>query len=370
MTSISEHFSKSRGLLNALEAINNWRALLVLFATGAVVALVMFLAGVLGAKMGSGVVAGLMGLIALAVGVCGLQAAGLLFMDQARGTPLRGFVDALLGGVFSAFRLLGVLLLELLAIIVWLIVLALVFLVCKIPGIGPALYAIAFPVAAALTGLGLFAMFYIGNTIAAPSIWDGNGVLPTISRLWVVSKQRGLAVLVSSLLLMLLTAFASFVVFQVVFLGVMTTGAVSAPVLGTSMGVPGMGMFTPMIGGYGEYGGGGGGGYLVAAGFGTTLLFAIGLTIPVAIVMLGSCLIYLQVIEGLDFDQAEEMMQQRMSDAKRRMDEAKARAEQSMRRPETSTAQPPAESLSTCPKCNAAITSDDVFCGSCGHKLK
>lgn len=367
MTSISEHFSKSRGLLNALEAINNWRALLVLFGTGAAVALVLFLSGVLGVQMNSGVVAGVMALIAIAVGVCGLQAAGLIFMDQARGSPLRGFVDALLGGVFSAFKLVGVLLLELLAIIAWLIILALVFLVCKIPGIGPVLYAIAFPVAAALTGLGLFAMFYIGNTIAAPSVWDGNGVLPTISRLWVVSKQRGLAVLVSSLLLMLLTVFASFVVFQVVFLGVITTGAVSAPVVGTSMGLPGMDMFTSMLGGYGDTGGGG---YLAAAGFGTALLFAIGLTFPVAIVMLGGCLIYLQAIEGLDFDQTEEMMKQRMSDAKRRMDDAKARAQQSMQRPEAPTARPPAESLPTCPKCHAPVTSDDVFCGSCGQKLK
>ncbi len=35
MILISEHFSKSRGLLNSLEAISNWRALLVLFGTGA-----------------------------------------------------------------------------------------------------------------------------------------------------------------------------------------------------------------------------------------------------------------------------------------------------------------------------------------------
>jgi len=34
MASISEHFSKSRGLLNALEAINNWRALLLLLGIG------------------------------------------------------------------------------------------------------------------------------------------------------------------------------------------------------------------------------------------------------------------------------------------------------------------------------------------------
>lgn len=367
MTSIAEHFSKSRGLLNSLEAANNWRALLMLLATGASVALVMFLAGVLGAQMGA-LVGGLMALIALGVGICGLQAAGLLFMDQARGLPLRGFMDAILGGVFSAFKLLGVLLLELLAVIGWLIVLAIVFLICKIPGIGPALYAIAFPVAAALTGLGLFAMIYIGNTIAAPSVWDGNGVLPTISRLWVVSRQRGLAVLVSALLLMLLAAFASVVVLQVVFLGVMTTGAVSAPIVGAGMGgLPGLGMLTPMMDGYGGFGGGGA--YMAAAGFGAGLLFAIGLTIPLAIVMLGSCLIYLQAIEGLDFGAAEEKMKQRMSEAKQRMDEAKARAQQSMQRPETPTT-PPVDSALACPKCNAAVTSDDVFCGSCGQKLK
>lgn len=365
MTSISEHFSKSRGLLNALEAINNWRALLLLLGTGAAVALVMFLAGVLGAKMSSGVVAGLMGLIALAVGVCGIQSAGLLFMDQARGLPLRGFTDALLGGVFSAVRLVGVLLLELLALIGWLIVLAILFLVCKIPGLGPVLYAILFPVTAVLTGLGLFAVIYIGNTIAAPSVWDGNGVLSTISRLWVVSKQRGLSVLVSSLLLMLLAVFASFVVFQVGMLGVITAGAVSAPVLGTSMGLPGMAMLMPLIGGAG-----GDGGYLVAAGFGTTLLFAIGLTIPVAISMLGGCLIYIQAIEGLDFNETEELMKQRMSDAKRRMEEAKERAQQSVQRPNSPAASSSMESQPTCPKCDAVVTSDDLFCGSCGHKLK
>ena len=368
MASISDHLSKSRGLLNALEAINNWRALLLLLGTGAAVALVMFLAGVLGAKMGSGVVAGLLGLIALAVGVCGFQSAGLLFMDQARGLPLRSFADAILGGIFSAVRLVGVLLLELLALIAWLLVLAVLFLICKIPGLGPLLYAILFPVTAVLTGLGLFALMYIGNTIAAPSVWDGNGVLSTISRLWVVSKQRGLAVLVSALLLMLLTVFASFVVFQVALLGVLTVGSVSAPVLGTSMGMPGMGMLMPMMmGGYGEAGGGG---YLIAAGFGTSLLFAIGLTIPVAISMLGGCLIYIQAVDGLDFNEAEEQMKQRMSEAKRRMDEAKERAQQSMQRPEAPPAASSTESQPSCPNCKAAVSSDDVFCESCGHKLK
>lgn len=364
MKSISEHFSKSRGLLNSLEAVNNRRALLMLFVTGTVYALMLFLAGVLGAQLGSGVVAGIIFLIAFAIGLCGLQAAGLLFMDQARGLPLRDFADALLGGVFSALKLLGILLIELTVLIVWLIVLVLVFFVCKIPGLGPVLYAIAFPVAAAVTGLGLFAMFYIGNIIAAPSVWDGNGVLATVSRLWVVSKQRGLAVLVSSLLLLLLTGFAGVVIFQIVFMGILTTGAVSASVLGTSMNLGGvMGMFGPTMGGFG------GGEYIAAAGFGTMLLFAIGLTVPIAIVMLGSCLIYLQSTEGLDFDQAEDMMKQRMSDAKRRVEDARNRAQQSMQRSEGAGAAS-AESHLACPKCNAVITSEDTFCGTCGHKLK
>ncbi len=365
MTTLSEHLSRSRGILNALEAVNNWRALAVLVVTGAAVALVFFLAGALGAALHSVVISGVLGLLALAVGLVGFQAAGLLFMDQARGRAPRGFVDALLGGVLCAIKLVGVVLLEFFALLAWLIVLAVVFLICKIPGIGPLLYAVAFPLAAILTGIGLFALFYVGNTVVAPAIWDGHGVLPTLSRLWEVSRKRGLAVLVGALLLALLVAVAGIVVMQVLLLGVGVTGGISASVLGTSMGLPGMDHLLGMHGAFGGYDEfhGAAGAYLVAAGFGTGLLFALALTIPIAIMMLGVCLIYLQAIEGLDFHAAEAQLRNRMEEAKRRMEEAKVRAEASMRRPEP----PPA---SACPQCGAQNAADAAFCEQCGHKLK
>jgi hypothetical protein len=176
-----------------------------------------------------------------------------------------------------------------------------------------------------------------------------------------------LEVLVSSLLLLLMTGIVSVVIFQIVFMGIFTTGAVSASVLGTSMSFGGVaGMFGPSMGGFGESGGG----YMVAAGFGTMLLFAIGLTVPIAIVMFGSCLIYLQSTEGLNFDQAENVMKQHMSDTKRRVEEAKQRAQHSMQRVNESAENAPTESHLACSKCNTAITVEDVFCGACGHKLK
>lgn len=141
-----------------------------------------------------------------------------------------------------------------------------------------------------------------------------------------------------------------------------------------------MGLFTnlmAMMGGFGESAGG----FMIANLIGVLMLNAIAASITTLIWLSGACHIYLQSAEDLDFQAAESRINQRMEEAKRRAQEAQARAQQAAQqvRDATSTetatgipsmSKPVETSQLACPKCNAAVTSEDIFCGSCGHRLQ
>jgi len=132
--------------------------------------------------------------------------------------------------------------------------------------------------------------------------------------------------------------------------------------------------------------------YTSAFGFATGLLFSVGMVIPFLTMINGTCLIYLQVTDGLNFTEAEEQLQAQMQEAKRRANEAKDRAGAKLQEakdaaaaatakssqpaaktepeiaPVVTPAMPPTPVARTCSACKAPLAADDVFCGECGTK--
>jgi hypothetical protein len=160
-----------------------------------------------------------------------------------------------------------------------------------------------------------------------------------------------------------------------IFSGVAAVVGLSAGILGGNIGMPSLSMMT---------GGASGGGAIVYGGiFGFGILFALVGAVFMSMAILGLNRLYLHLTRDLDLAGAQAALGERMDAAKQRalamQEEARRRAEEMRQRvqaakPAGSPAavvapQPKAAAEPTCPKCSGPITADDVFCGSCGHKL-
>lgn len=370
-------------LFQAIGGLRNRRALVAMLGClVAAVLLVGLLTLVLGGSIGGFLLAGLLFLVAAGTGV---NAAGLLLMDQAKSVPSRSLVDALVYGLMCipkvialALMLFGVALLVFLA-------LALLFVVCKIPGIGPLLFVVVFPLSAVIAGLTLTGLF-VCLLLALPAVWEGAGTKRAIAQTLAVVRSR----LVETLLLLFIVGFLAIVVGFMVF-GVLLSGLL--PSIGMSaafLGAGGMGMESLIGMAYGMGDGGGGAGYAVAGGVGTGVLWAVAVTLVSQVYLLGLNLVYLRVTEGLDVGATEQALTQSFDQARRhaadlsqRAKEAAERAREQARQ-RVATAAPAvgpaaaAESIAQaaipastgCPSCHAPVTADDAFCGVCGYKLR
>lgn len=417
-------------LFQAIGGLRNRRALLAM--VGCLFAGVL-VAGVLTALAGRMGGAFLGALLMFVAGATGVNAAGVLLMDQAKGVPLRSVSDAIVYGLMCIpkFIALGIVLL-LVALAVF-IVLAIVFVVCKIPFLGPLMFVVVFPVSVVIAGLTLWGLA-LCLFLALPAVWEGAGIMHALAQALAIARSR----LVEALLLMavvgVLSMIVGFIVFGVLGTGLAPTMAMSASIVGGGMG--GLQSVIGMAQGYGMEGSGGAG-YAIAGAIGGGLLWALALSLVSLVYLLGLNLVYLRVTEGLDTAGAEAAMKSGFDDAKRRATELSHKAKEAAERardqasaamapkppsetpPAYSPAVPPpaysppaasppvapvaAASLPTiivppapapappappsfestlppviepppvrlaCPQCLSAITADDQFCGVCGYKLK
>lgn len=386
MTTSEKAAAPSYALLRAAEAITNWRAL----AMCAIAGVSTLIAGMLTTyTIAHSFFLGLvLGLVTLGVMLVGYSGVGITLMRQAQGHTI-GFVDAMLQAVFTAHRFLGVGILLLLGYLAVLLAGLLIFLLCKIPGLGPLLYAFAFPVVAVVIGATFAGLWYVGYPLAAPAIWEGNTAVQTVARLIQISRHRLLQVIVSMFLLLVLVAVLSIVVFGILGYGALMSTSLSSAVGASPMSAL-LSTFSGFMGPFGRsYGGGFGRGdmaalqdgiaYASSFGFGAGLLLMIALVIPFLTFINGTCLIYLQTVNGMDFSDSEAMLKERMAQARRQAEQARDRAVAGMRETKASpqakasvqaveqVAAPVSVPLA-CRSCHAPMAPDDLFCGECGAK--
>jgi hypothetical protein len=379
---LSQQIKDSGTLLDSIDALRNWRAVLLLLVTLVASALVMGL-GTLLADVGAVFVA-LFALAAYGVLFYGANAVGILLMDEARGRPSLSMLDAIGQSLASSHRLILVYLLLAALYLAGLVLLALVLVVCKLPFLGPMLYAAVFPVSVAVAGAALFALPVVVFPLSAPAVWNGASAMECATQLVAIARRRLLMVLVLMLAVAFIAGMVALLLGAVLFTGAAVTAGVSAPILGSS---------DAALGGMGAFGMGAAGPYATAAGLGGGVLFAAAFTLPGLVYLQGVCMVYLRAVDGLDLateqafvdahltaarDKARAVQAQAQAHAQQVAERARAAAAAAAAPAEPAAAQevpdvprvdqPPASLL--CPQCATPVQARDTYCAACGSFLK
>lgn len=376
---MQESQGRMASLLRAADAFRNLRAVMTLFATLVLVFLVIGLFGLTRSAAGIGV-GFLLAIVVWTVGVC---SAGIQYMNQIHGLD-QGTADAgLMGAVLAAGKLVVLSLLFLLVALAFLIPIAILMFLCKIPGIGPILFAVVLPLSTVVT-----ALFYFGVTVAyslsAPAIFEGNTIMGALARVYAIARSRGFEALVMIILLGLLCGLLAMLVFAGIATGYGVTLGMAGSILKQGLGGGMMGVFGALMSAMGSMSGGlRGSGYSLAMAFGSLLL--LGLVWPVVLApwVMGLNLIYVSLSQGLDASAAEGQLSAGLAQARQKAAEVQeaarqkaaevqARAQQAAAQRAASIQQsrPPPAAAPACPSCGGTVAAADLFCGSCGHKLK
>ncbi|HVC49495.1 MAG TPA: hypothetical protein VND43_04930 [Burkholderiales bacterium] len=285
---------KSGVLLKALEGATQWRAMSCFIGavlTSASLFTLVSLAGVQILTLAAG-------LIGITISLAGLSASGFMMMDHARGFPQRSVKMAVDSSIRSLHRFIGCFMVWAVTLFISVILVSVLLVFCRIPYVGPLLFAVIYPASSILIGLINIAMAYLFIAILTPAIWEGQEISAAIARLWVVIENRALLVLVQLLLLAVLVALVGFITYSVINSGSSVVLPMADGIIGARLGNSGFtlgAMFNAL-----QYGAGG---YLYAALFSSGIIFLIAMSMPVMVAVLGACLIYQNVTEGLDFDE-------------------------------------------------------------------
>lgn len=298
-------------LFQAVNGLRNRRALVAMIGCTVLGVLV---AGLLAAMAGAlGMIAGLLALIVYLVAVgTGVNAAGLLHMDDARGISPRSTVDALVYGLMCIPKLI-VLGLALLAVeLAVIIVLAIALFICKIPFLGPVLFTVVFPLSVVIAGL-TFCGLLLCMLLSLPAIWQGASITRALAQTFAIARSRLVEAVLLLVFVWFLTLAVGLVVFGVLGAGMVPTLAMSASILQFGMG--GMESIMGAMQGYG------GGGQMIAGAIGSLVLWAVAGSLVGQVYLLGLCLVYLRLTDGLDLTAAETALREKLDEARRRAGE-------------------------------------------------
>ncbi len=313
-------------LFQAVSGLRNRRAIVALlgclFAGVIVVSLLAIMAP------GSGFVAfamaALIWLVALGTGV---NAAGLLQMDHARGISPRSTVDALVYGLLCIPKLLALGIIFFAAVLAVFLAIAILLLVCKVPVLGPMLFVVVFPVSVVAAGVTIFGAL-ICTVLSAPAVWQGASITRALAQTLAIARSR----LVDAVLLLAFIGFISMAVAFIIF-GVLGAGLL--PTLGMTWSIVGFGPgdVNPMMGMMQ----GGRLGHAIAGGIGGALLWAVAGSLVGQVYLLGLSLVYLRVTEDLDVGATEAALRGGLEAARRRGAELGDRARSAAQRDASAT---------------------------------
>jgi hypothetical protein len=306
-------------VFQAVQGLRNRRAafaMLGCFVAGVLVAGLCSMAGALGSALGA-----LLMLIAVGTGI---NAAGTLQMDHARGVTPRSMADALVYGLLCIPKLIALGFLLLLVAIAVFIVVAVLLLICKIPFLGPLLYVAVFPLSVLVCGVTVVGLF-VCMLLSLPAIWEGLGILRAVAQTLAIARTRLVETLLLLFALALLGIVVGILVFWILGAGLMPTLGLSLRILGGGGGGGGGEGFA--MGPMGMLGGMGGG-HALAGVIGFGILWATTASVVGQVNLLGLAIIYLRVTTGLDVGATEAALARGLEDARRRTAELgeKARA--------------------------------------------
>ena len=358
-------------LLRSYEALHNWRALTMLAGCFVLGGLAISGGAAAGMSSGSYAVTMLMSLLGAIIIIVGMNASGLMLVDQAYDQPIRGFGPAFLGGVQSALYVIGLLILLGLGFAAILLAAFLLSLLGRMPGLG-GLFGFLLGGPLVVVVALAYAVLLLAGPLMIAAVWHGEGFVASLSRAVGIVTSRPLEVFMHFLVLGLLVFPAVAFIFAVVFVGSMFVGGFFAvgSFGGMGMGWGGMGGLGGMRAMEGVALGGAGMG---GAGLSIGLVWFLAWSVVSLIYVLGMIFVYRAVGEGVE-SQATDVVGQKLAQFKQKLDEYKPRPAQSAPASAPPSSDPPVTApqaaTTHCPACDAAVQPDDAFCGSCGHRLK
>lgn len=382
-------------LMRSAEGLTQWRPMLLSFLTLVGAGLLFMLSGVMAGKMGNSfgsVLAMVMSLVALALMAAGFSGSGVMLMDKAKRIPVRSMTDAVIFGFLCLPRFIGFALVLLVIAIAMALVAALVYLLCKIPGVGPLLLFVAHPVMVLGAAFIATAVMWVAFPMFTPAVLDGRGFKEALAVVYESARTRLFQVVLMLVALYVIAAIIMGVVMGGLFAGYGFMTALAAAVMSEQM-ASGFGMMGQVMGfgrGYGM-GHGGDSGQVYALMLASGVIFSVVFSLLMQVLIMGINLVYLSVTEGLDLTKSQAALDAGLEQARRKAKEAQERAKEAAERarqarpvpatvPATAATNEPAPAPAVvaptvpdtagCPKCGTPVAADDLFCGSCGHKLQ
>jgi len=290
-------------VLGSVEAVRNLRALYVLLATFAIAGMLTAMAEASLAR-GAGWWGPLQAGAALFVAFYGGNAAGILVMDDARGSGRLDVAAALRTSLATAHRLLLALVIVVAGYALFAAALLALLWLCRTtvtgPLLGPILFGAAVPIGVVSVGLALLSLLAVVVPLAAPAVWSGASVLDVVRQLAALVRQRLLTVALLMAAVSLLTAAVGLLVSFVVVAGGRVVAALGVAVVGVD--VPAQQLMAGLFG-YGLRSLGASGapagstGHAAAALVGGGVVFAIALVLPGLVYLRGTCSVYLAMSE-------------------------------------------------------------------------
>lgn len=312
-------FSRTgEGLLTAFDAVRNVRALLLMMCTLVCGMLLWTFGGYVGVQ-----VSVLLGIVFFLLGAAvifyGVNAVGIMSMDQARGQASRPVAGAVMQSLVTSHRLLLVLLMVGGVCLLGVIALLILMFLCKIPVLGPLLFTFVFPLSVVLSGMAMFALSAVIFPLASPLVWDGAGTVQAVSRLGAIVRNRLVSVLVMMAIIFFMTAVVAAFVALVLFGGTAITAGLAAPILGGMGGAGFVGGFSGALGLSGATA------YVVTGSIGGGVVYAMAFSLPTLVYVRGCCQVYLASIEDLDTETFDARMRNRIEAIRQRAEALRRR---------------------------------------------
>jgi hypothetical protein len=289
-------------ILASLDAFRNgpaFYALITSFCFGGLL-LAMAESALARGDSGWGVVWAVVGVVVAFVGV---NATGLLLMDQALARPVRDVVDAMFDALRIVHRVLGCLLIVLMAAAVVVGALLALLWAARLTWVGAPLFALTVPLGVLTLGAIALACLVLVGPLTGPSVWTGHSAPATAAMLWRQLRHRlpEAALLMAAVLALTgaVTAATSFVV--------LSGGRALAllAVWGAGVDVPAQ-QLTAGLFGYGLRSLGAAGAPVAATPLGAAALvgggvvFVLALVLPTLVYLRGCCAVYLALQDDAD----------------------------------------------------------------------
>jgi hypothetical protein len=327
-------------------------------------------------------------IIAFVIFLIGYTAAGKILMEFAKTKSSIKIFDAIIFSIFSFFKIILSEIILFIIPFIAAIVIFIYFLIARIPAIGSLLAFVGIPAFTIIYAIILLGIILISFMIA-PMIFEGNTVKEIFIKTYALFKKHN-TLIFGYLIFISIVAFMVGVIFFALFTG--SLSVVSSILMlnhptylfnnNGGMGFGGFGYGNPMsslmgIGSFssimmlGEF-----------IGFGIAIIYMLLIVLQMVYIMLGQCYIYIDVMQDMDFNDAEVQFSSAASRLKSNIDKYKEKAANMSLKSNTNTGensvgQKPAstghseteDKFIFCTNCGAKNPADAKFCENCGNKL-